>query len=151
MTQSYTMRCGVCGTKNRVPADKVERPARCGRCKGNFDTSPLSVGTPVTVTDGSFEQAVLAAPLPVLLDCFAAWCGPCRMLEPVLAELAGLWRGRVRVAKLDVEKNRMIAGRYQVRSTPTLMIFENGRLRDSVAGALPKAQIMERVRPWIYS
>ena len=72
------------------------------------------------------------------------------MLEPVLGELAGLWRGRVRVAKLDVEKNRMIAGRYQVRSTPTLMVFENGRLRDSVAGALPKAQIMERVLPWIY-
>jgi thioredoxin 2 len=95
------------------------------------------------VTDGTFQRAVLASPLPVLVDCWAPWCGPCRTVAPVLDELARDYAGRVRIAKLNVDQSPSTAGRYAVQSIPTMLLFKDGREVDRLVGALPRARIEE--------
>jgi thioredoxin 2 len=102
---------------------------------------------PIAVTDGDFETFVMKSPLPVLLDCWAAWCGPCKMVAPVMEQLAAEWKGRVRIAKLDVDRNPQTAARFQVMSVPTFLIFDKGELKDTLTGALPKGRIVDRVQP----
>lgn len=134
--------CSQCGATNRVQAEKAQQgEAVCGRCK-----KPLTVAAaPVTVTDANFAAAVERSPLPVLLDLWAAWCGPCRMIAPVIEQLAGELAGRVRVAKLNIDDNAMTAARYNVQSIPTLLVLRNGREVGRIVGALPKAEIVRRL------
>lgn len=95
----------------------------------------------VYVTDATFEQDVLKSELPVLLDFWADWCGPCKMIAPVLEQLAEELDGQVRIAKLNVDENRMIAAQYGIRGIPTLMVFKNGENVATKVGALAKAQL----------
>ena len=113
----------------------------CGRCK----TPLLGASRPVTVTDATFSTEVERAPVPVLLDLWAPWCGPCRMVAPVLEELAKEMAGRVRVAKLNVDENPVTATRFQVRSIPTLLVLKGGREMDRIVGVQPKAEIARRL------
>ena len=128
---------------NRVAADQValgRRPV-CGRCK-----SILAVhAAPVTVTDATFAAEVEQSSLPVVLDMWAAWCAPCRMLEPVIEELAAEMAGRIRFAKLNVDENPATAARFNVRSIPTLLVLEGGREIDRIVGAQPKREIARRL------
>ena len=140
---SYVVRCMNCGTKNRVPADKVEISAKCGKCGSPLNTEDLRNAHPAAVTDGNFDTQVLKSPLPVLLDCWAPWCGPCKMVGPIMDELASEWRGRVKVCKLNVDENPIMGSKFQIRSIPTLLIFDNGRLMETLVGAVPKEQIMQ--------
>jgi thioredoxin 2 len=136
-------RCPACGTTNRVRRDKLEQGGRpvCGRCK-----APLPVErTPVTVTDATFHAEVEQSPLPVLVDAWAPWCGPCRMIAPVIDELAAEMAGRVRVAKLNVDENPATASRFDLRSIPTLLVLEGGREVDRIVGVVPKAEIARRL------
>ena len=113
----------------------------CGRCK-----TPLPVGNqPVTVTDANFATEVERSPLPVLLDMWAPWCGPCRMVGPVVEELAKEMAGRVRVAKLNVDENPATAARFKVQSIPTLLVLKNGQEVERIVGAQPKAAIVQRL------
>jgi thioredoxin 2 len=132
-------RCEACGAINRLPVDGLQRPVRCGRCH-----TPLSAGVG-TVTDATFDVEVVGSATPVLVDCWAPWCGPCRMLVPVIDALAREYAGRVRVVKLNVDENPAVAARYAIRSIPTLLFFSQGRLRDRLVGAGPRAQIAERL------
>jgi len=100
---------------------------------------------PVTVTDANFAQEVEESPLPVLLDIWAPWCGPCRMIAPVIEQLAGELAGRVKVAKLNSDENQMTASRYNVRSIPTLLVLKDGKEIDRIVGALPKQEILRRL------
>ena len=146
--------CGNCGAKNRVDegaAGKMQ--AVCGRCGAKLagEANAPTGGhaghkKPVTVTDASFAREVLGrGPLPVLLDCWAEWCGPCRMIAPALDELAAEARGRYVVAKLNVDENPQTSAEFGVRSIPTLLIFKHGRLVERIVGAQPKQAIAARL------
>lgn len=136
------VRCRVCGATNRVPREDVAQGLEpvCGRCK-----TPLSL-KPVEVTDATFSTEVERSPVPVLLDMWAAWCNPCRMIAPVVEQLGAEIGGRVRVAKMDVEKNPLTASRFNVRSIPTLLILKNGREVDRIVGVQSKSEIVQRLR-----
>jgi thioredoxin 1 len=94
------------------------------------------------VTDASFEQDVLQAPVPVLVDFWAAWCGPCRMIGPIVEELAEEYKDRVKVAKMNVDDNAATPAQYGVRGIPALLFFKNGELVDQIIGAVPKTQVV---------
>jgi len=134
--------CSVCGATNRVPADKIApgRAPVCGKCK-----TPLPVGKPQPVTDASFAQDVEGSPLPVLVDAWAPWCGPCHMIAPVIDQLAAELAGRVRVVKLNVDDNPRTAARFDLRSIPTLLVLKGGREIDRLVGVQPKQEIARRL------
>jgi len=137
------IRCPACGATNRVLPENAERgqQAVCGRCK-----APLSQRTtPVTVTDATFSSEVERSPLPVLLDMWAPWCGPCRMVAPVVDQLAAEMAGRVRVAKLNVDENPVTAERFQIRSIPALLVLKGGQEIDRIVGVQPKSEIARRL------
>lgn len=100
---------------------------------------------PIVLTDDNFETEVLQADQPVLVDFWAAWCGPCRMVGPIVEELVGEYDGRAKVCKLDVDAAQKTAQEYGIRSIPTLLIFKEGKVADQVIGAVPKTQITEKL------
>ena len=104
-----------------------------------------SDGKPVTVTDQTFAREVLQANQPVLVDFWAPWCGPCRMIAPALEKIASDYAGRVRVAKLNVDENPRTQAQYQVQGIPTLLLVKNGRVMDRIVGALPEPQLRAQV------
>lgn len=145
----YLFRCPQCLAKNRIPVDKAGKVAKCGKCKAGLETRSLFIPQPVMVTDANFEQVVMKSPLPVLLDCWASWCSACSELNPVIESLAVKWKGRVRVAKLNVEANPILTARYDLRSLPTLMVFDAGRLKDTMFGALPQPHIVQKMAVYL--
>jgi thioredoxin 1 len=104
------------------------------------------VATILDVTDASFEKEVLKSDRPVLVDFWAEWCAPCRMLAPIVKEVAEEFAGELRVAKVDVDASPDTAARFGIRSIPTLLLFQQGRVVDQLVGAVPKARIVERIR-----
>jgi thioredoxin 2 len=136
------VRCPRCGVSNRIERAKMEglRPV-CGRCR----TTLSAALRPVTVTDSTFAAVVERSPLPVLVDLWSQGCPPCRLLAPVLDELAGELAGRVRIAKLNVDENPLTTALFDVRSIPTLIVFKGGREIDRLVGARPKAEIAARL------
>ena len=146
MPEALLVRCPSCGTTNRVPREKIEQGLEpvCGRCK-----TPLPLGKPITVTDANFATEVERSNLPVLVDMWAEWCGPCRMVAPVVDELATEMAGRLRVAKLNVDENPVTAARFAIRNIPALLVIQGGREVDRIIGVQPKAEIARRLRQWI--
>jgi thioredoxin 1 len=103
------------------------------------------VSKPVTITDDSFEAEVIQSDRPVIVDFWATWCGPCKMIAPILEEVAAEMADQVKVAKLDVDSNNKTAGKYNIMSIPSLLFFKNGEVVDQVVGAVPKAQLIQRL------
>ena len=99
----------------------------------------------VEITDSNFDQEVLKAETPVLVDFWAEWCGPCRMVGPVVEELAGDYEGKVKVGKVDVDTNPQISMKYGIRSIPSLLIFKDGEVVDQIVGAVPKPHLQKQL------
>jgi thioredoxin 2 len=141
------IRCPSCGATNRVPRAKLAQGLvpRCGQCKTPLPLPDFAADKPVVVTDASFAAEVERSPLPVLVDAWAPWCGPCLQVAPVIDALAAELAGRVRVAKLNVDENPGLSQRFELRSIPTLLVFKGGREVDRIVGAQAKAEIARRL------
>ncbi len=142
--------CKKCGSRNRVdPQKATQLEAKCGKCGETLpvssNASQASADKPLMVTDGTFQKDVLEASGVILVDCWAPWCGPCRMVGPIMEQLASESNGRYRIAKLNVDENPRIASQYQIQSIPTMLIFKDGKLIDRLIGAQPKPAIAARL------
>src|SRR4030095_489758 len=129
---------------NRVQRDRMGDVPRCGRCKQPLE-APTASAKPVTVTDASVGAEVEASPLPVLVDFWAPWCGPCRVMAPALDQLAAERAGRLKVAKVNVDENQQLARRFEIQAIPTLLVFRGGKDVDQIRGAMTNAALAARL------
>jgi thioredoxin 1 len=113
-------------------------------------SSKTGNGEPVVLTDQTFEQTIEKTPI-VVVDFWAAWCGPCRMVAPIIDQLAKEYEGRVTFGKLNVDENPMVANAFQIQSIPSLLVFKNGKLVDGLVGAAPRNLIESRITPYLNS
>ena len=128
--------CAYCSTLNRVPDERLGENPKCGKCK-----EPLLDGKPIAVNESSFEAAVSRTELPVVVDFWAEWCAPCHAMAPAFERAAAEMKGRVRFAKVNTEAARAIAGRYDIRSIPTMILFRGGKEAARISGAMDARSI----------
>ena len=132
--------CPFCGRRNRIAADRVADRPRCGECG-----RPLLVDRPVKVSGSDFDAVIGGTDVPVLVDFYADWCGPCKTMAPALDELAAARAGEILVAKLNTDRESEIAGRFGIRGIPTLIVFREGREAARSTGAVGAKQLVELV------
>jgi len=144
MSDPFIYPCAHCGTKNRIPSDKVRANPNCGKCK-----QPIFPAVPVAADDAGFRREVEDCPLPVLVDFWAPWCGPCKMLAPELDRVAYLRTGRLKVVKMNVDENPRTASRFGVRSVPTLILFRGPLTVETLTGAMGAEAILQRIDPYL--
>jgi thioredoxin len=146
--------CPKCGAKNRVAEQALDRlQPVCGKCgtKLNASASASVAGAhPVEVTDESFASEVLGAgSTPVLLDCWAPWCGPCRLIGPVMEQLAAESAGRYKIAKINTDENPRVSQQFEIDAIPTMLLFKSGQLVDRIVGLQPKEKIERKLMAWV--
>lgn len=128
--------CPGCSTLNRVPAERLADGPVCGKCK-----APLADGKPVPVSEATFDAVVTRTELPVVVDFWAEWCGPCKRLGPTVDALATDYAGKVTIGKLNVDENPTTAFKFQIRGIPALLLFKGGQVVESVVGLAPKDEL----------
>jgi len=125
----------------------LKQGAKCGKCRTPLETDGVMTAWAVPVTDADFEGKVLRSPLPVLLELVSSACSVCMKSRPVIDRLAAEWKGRVRICRMDVLANPATADRYDVMSTPTVLIFDRGKHLDTVIGVAPKEMLLQKMAP----
>jgi len=132
--------CAHCGVKNRLTPDKLFANPVCGKCRQSlFPDEPVNAG------DSDFRTEVGDCPIPVLVDFWAPWCGPCRMVAPELEKLSKNLAGRIKVVKVNVDENPQTASQFNIRSIPTMMLFRGSQVVDTIQGAMPAAALKQRL------
>jgi len=134
--------CSHCNGTNRIPKDKLQSEPNCGRCK-----KPLLDTTPVELTKDNIAQHLEKNDIPVIIDFWAPWCGPCKIMGPNFEQASRNFKGKVRFAKVNTEDQQSLGGYYNIRSIPTLVLFKQGKEIDRVSGVLDANQLIS----WIQS
>ena len=137
-----TIRCAFCRTWNRVDASRATDRPKCGQC-----ATPILLDRPLRLDDETFERTVSASALPVLVDFYADWCGPCKAMAPAVDALAAKYQGRALVAKLDTDASPQTASRFQIRGIPTVIVFDRGREVRKQSGAMPLSALEAMLPP----
>lgn len=141
MLETLHIACPACGTQNRVPREKLAAQPNCGHCG-----APLFAAHPAQLTDANFASLVGGTDLPVIVDCWAEWCGPCLRFAPVFEAAAKTLEPGFRLAKLDTDANPEVATRLGIRSIPTLVMFKGGKETARISGSMPLGPFMEWVK-----
>jgi thioredoxin 2 len=131
-----TVPCPFCGTLNRVDLSRVSDRPKCGSCG-----RPILLDRPIAVADANFDGVIAATDVPVVVDFYADWCGPCKMMAPILDDFARERAGAVLVVKLDTDRNPQTAERYGIRGIPTMIVFSNGKEVAKEVGVVPRARL----------
>lgn len=147
--KTFLFRCVTCGTRNRIPSNKIDAGAKCGKCGKILETEELFVPQPLMVSESNFDQQVLGAPLPVLLFAWAPWCPTCRSAMPMIDDFAKNVKAKIRVGKLNVDSSQAIASKYNILSVPQILVFDNGRLQETMPGALQKHEVMMKMAHYL--
>ena len=139
--EELVVTCPQCGANNRLNSSMADQMPICGKCKGSLPWI-------VDGTDISFRKE-LETSMPVLVDFYADWCAPCRMTAPVLEELARDRAGQIKLMKINVDQNPTTAGKYNIQSIPTMMLFKNGKAVETLVGAMSKDMLLDRLTPYL--
>jgi len=140
-TKKLTLRCQFCATWNRIEASRAADKPKCGKC-----STPMLLDRPVKLDDDTFERTIQEAEVPVLVDFYADWCAPCKMMAPFVDELAAKYVGRALIAKLDTDHAQKAAQPFGIRGIPTTIVFKDGKVVVQKAGAMPLAPLEELLK-----
>jgi thioredoxin 2 len=147
---SLIVPCGRCQSPNRLPLEKIASQPRCGKCKAPLAVQLTTPDGPISLSDGNFSQKVLLSPLPTLVNFYSANCGPCRLLSPIIRQIARDYEGRLQVGTFNVEANQYIPSLYHIGGTPTLVIFQRAREVKRLEGYQPSATIRNWIGPHLW-
>ena len=140
--RKLTLRCQFCETWNRIDASRASDQPKCGKCG-----KPMRLDRPIKLDDDTFQRTVGESEIPVLVDFYADWCGPCKMMAPYVDELAAKYVGKALVAKVDTDHSQRAAAPFNIRGIPTTIVFRNGTALTQKAGAMPLAGLEELLKP----
>lgn len=141
-TKKLTLRCQFCETWNRIDAARASDQPKCGKCG-----KPMRLDRPIKLDDDTFQRTIAEAEIPVLVDFYADWCGPCKMMAPYVDELAAKHVGKALVAKVNTDHSQRAAAPFNIRGIPTTIVFKNGTPLTQKAGAMPLAGLEELLKP----
>ncbi len=131
-TTKATLRCGFCGTWNRIDVSRAADRPKCGKC-----STPMLLDRPIQLDDDSFDRTIAESQVPIMVDFYADWCGPCKMMAPAVDQVAAAYSGRAIVAKLNTDLSQRTAGALQIRGLPTTIVFREGKPAARQSGAMP--------------